>query len=242
MIEYDLITSKGERPVNEDSVRIIDRGDMKVFVLADGLGGQGFGDVASAAAVDAVEKYALNNEYSDDFLYNCFARANEGVVNAQKEKDYYDMRTTLVVLVINGDKASWGHIGDSRLYVFKNCKYEYRTEDHSVPQALLNMGEIREEDIRHHSDRNRLLKAIGSSNEDEDFSFVADESGVNIEGRDFLLCSDGFWEWIVENDMSKILKKSKKTHICLKDMSNKALTDGCGNMMDNISAILVRCK
>lgn len=239
-IEYDLITSRGERTLNEDCVRIIDRGETKVFILADGLGGQGFGDVASCAAVDAVEKYTMENEYNPDFLKNCFIIANEGVVNAQKQRDYYDMRTTLVILVIKGDKASWGHIGDSRLYAFKNSKYEYRTEDHSVVQALLNMGEIKEDDIRHHSDRNKLLRAIGNDSEDG-FQFEIDESDVTVQGRDFLLCSDGFWEWIVEKDMSKILKKTKSAHLCLKNMADKALTDGFGENMDNLSAILVRC-
>ena len=242
IIDYDVITSKGERPVNEDCVRVIDRGETKVFVLADGLGGQGFGDLASHAAIDAVEEFMKNNEFDGEFVKNCLACANNGVLKAQEEKEYFDMRTTLVLLVIHEEKAYWGHVGDSRLYVFSNNKYEYRTPDHSVPQALLNMGEIKEEDIRHHQDRNRLLRALGNNNDGGEFVFDIDESDVNISGRDFLLCSDGFWEWIVEKDMSKVLKKTSDAHICLKNMSNKVLTDGFGNNMDNFSAILVRCR
>lgn len=242
MIDYDLITSKGERGVNEDSVRIIDKGDMKVFVLADGLGGQGHGDVASAAAVSAVEKYARENDFDDNFLNNCFVIANEGVMDAQLDKDYFDMRTTLVILVIVGEKAYCGHVGDSRLYIFKNNKYVYRTPDHSVTQALKNMGEIKEEEIRFHPDRNRLLKALGSPLEEGDVLFDNDASDVDVKNKDFLLSSDGFWEWIVEKDMQKCLLKYNDAHICLKNMSNIALKNGFSNGMDNLSAVLVRCR
>lgn len=241
MTDFDLITSKGERTVNEDSVRIIEKNDFTVFVLADGLGGQGFGDVASNAAVEAVKEYALNNDFDDDFIKNCFICANEGVLNAQREKDYYDMRTTLVVLVVANEKAYWGHIGDSRLYVFKNCRCEKRTADHSVVQTLLNMGEIKDEDIRHHADRNKLLRALGTDDGDSVKFDICNEP-VDISARDFLLCSDGFWEWIIESEMEKLLKKEKDAHICLKNMSNIALVNGFKNNMDNLSAILVRCR
>lgn len=242
MIDYDLITSKGERNINEDSVRIIDKGDMKVFVLADGLGGQGYGDVASTAAVSAVEDYAKNNDFDENFLENCFMSAYESVISAQNEKNYFDMRTTLVILVINDGKAYFGHVGDSRLYTFDKGVYEYRTSDHSVTQALKNMGEIKEEEIRFHPDRNRLLKALGSPLEEGDTLFDNDASDVDVKNKDFLLSSDGFWEWIVEKDMQKCLLKYNDAHICLKNMSNIALKNGFSKGMDNLSAVLVRCR
>lgn len=82
---------------------------------------------------------------------------------SQKEtREYADMKTTMVLLLISGNRAYWGHIGDSRLYYFKKNKMITRTLDHSVPQMLVNTGEIKEKDIRGHEDRSRLLRVVGS--------------------------------------------------------------------------------
>ena len=207
MIDYELFSSKGERAENEDSVRIVDKGSLKAFILADGLGGCGKGEIASLAAVKAVENYILENEFDSDMLRNCFVEAQKGVLDAQKENDYYEMKTTLVVLLINGKKAFWGHIGDSRLYVFNGKKYEYRTSDHSVTQVLYKLGEIKEDEIRHHNDRNKLLRALGSEDLSVENLFECGGENVDVFEKDFLLCSDGFWEWITEKEMQKILKK-----------------------------------
>lgn len=240
MVDYELFSSKGERDENEDSVRIVDKGNLKAFILADGLGGCGKGEIASSAAVKAVEKYVLENDFDFDMLRNCFIEAHKGVLEAQKENDYYEMKTTLVVLLINNKKAFWGHIGDSRLYVFNSKKYEYRTSDHSVTQVLYKLGEIKEEEIRHHKDRNKLLKALGSEDLDVENPFECGGENVDVFDKDFLLCSDGFWEWITEKEMQKVLKKTKTPSAWINEMASKIVENGCGNNMDNFSAIAIR--
>ena len=240
MIDYELFSSKGERAENEDSVRIVDKGSLKAFILADGLGGCGKGEIASLAAVKAVENYILENEFDSDMLRNCFVEAQKGVLDAQKENDYYEMKTTLVVLLINGKKAFWGHIGDSRLYVFNGKKYEYRTSDHSVTQVLYKLGEIKEDEIRHHNDRNKLLRALGSEDLSVENLFECGGENVDVFEKDFLLCSDGFWEWITEKEMQKILKNTKTPSAWINQMASKVVENGCGNNMDNLSAIVVR--
>ena len=72
------------------------------------------------------------------------------------------MKTTVVVLHIKNKNARWAHVGDSRLYFFKNKKLIERTLDHSVPQNLVVCKEIKEKDIRYHADRNRLLRVLGT--------------------------------------------------------------------------------
>ena len=241
MIEFSCFSSKGERLKNEDFIRTVDKNELKAFILADGLGGQGMGDMASSSAVNAVEKYILENDFSEEMLDECFKCAQNSVLKSQEEADYKEMRTTLVILIIYNDKAYFGHIGDSRLYVFDGYDYDYRTSDHSIPQMLLNMGEIKEEEIRHHPDRNKLIKALGSDYELNDEYYSVDGKEIDIKNKSFLLCSDGFWEWIVEEDMEKFLLKAVNTEHWLNLMADRIINNGIGRRMDNFSAIAVKC-
>ena len=241
MIDYELITSQGERRKNEDNVRIVDKGALKAFILADGLGGQGLGDIASRKACDSIEKFILENDFDENMLKNCFKIAQDAVLAAQNECDYFDMRTTLVVLLIYKGKAYFAHIGDSRLYLFDCDKYKYHSSDHSVPQVLVNLGEIMDKDIRHHPERNRLLRALGSSETEDDKLCDIDGERIEVLSKSFLLCSDGFWEWIEEKDMEKMLKKSSTASTWLNMMCDKVLENGINNNMDNFSAIAVIC-
>lgn len=241
--DFDFIISKGERTHNEDFLKIISTQDMTAFVLADGLGGQGYGDIASTSAVSAVEEYLLNNRFEGiETLKNCFASAQKGVLSAQNNYEYEQMRTTLVILVIFKERAFWGHIGDSRLYVFSGDSYEYRTKDHSVPQALCNMGEIKENEIRHHDERNKLLRALGSPEIGEDSLIEIGGENIDVKNKSFLLCTDGFWEWIEEKEMSRKLKSSSCADQWLSAMTNIVTKKGCGKNMDNFSAIAVVCR
>ena len=241
MTDYSFMTGKGERANNEDCVRVVDKGSFKAFILADGLGGHGNGEIASAAAVSAVENFVVNNDFNENMLNECFIQAQKGVFEAQEVCAFDEMRTTLVVLIINDNKAYWGHIGDSRLYVFDGIKCDYRTSDHSIPQLLLNMGEIEEKEIRHHSERNKLLKALGSPASENDELYSLGGENIDVRGKSFLICSDGFWEWIEEKDMEKYLKKSKDADSWLKTMADKVVDKGCGKNMDNLSAITIIC-
>ena len=93
----------------------------------------------------------------------------------------------------------WGHVGDSRLYYFKNGRIVKRTLDHSVPQMLVAAGEIDEKEIRHHPDRNRLVRVMGM--EWDEPKYQVSEPMPEEPGQAFLLCSDGFWENIEEEQI-----------------------------------------
>ena len=151
------------------------------------------------------------------------------------------MKTTAVVLQIRENDIQWAHVGDSRLYVFHKNKYKDRTRDHSVPQMLVNAGEIKEKDIRNHPDRNRLLRVMGI--EWDKPKYVLSDSIEKKDGLAFLLCSDGFWELIEEKQMEKCLKKSKSAKQWLESMKEIVLKQGIGTDMDNFTAITVLvCK
>ena len=117
------------------------------------------------------------------------------------------MKTTVVMLCVSGNNAYWTHVGDSRLYFFRKGKLVLHTKDHSIPQMLVAAGEIKEKNIRRHPDRNKLLRVMGTDWEEPQYA-VSDPIELQ-EGDAFLLCSDGFWENIVEKQMQKCLKKQK---------------------------------
>ena len=151
-------TNQGGRDHNEDSVRCC--AEQGVFVLSDGLGGHGSGEVASALAADILFEGCSAHPDSDG-LAELFQKANEAVMEGQKVPGQEDMKTTAVALSVAGDLAVWGHVGDSRLYRFSGGALSQETRDHSVTYMKYLGGEISYMDIYHDDDRPSLLRALG---------------------------------------------------------------------------------
>ncbi|SEG24410.1 Serine/threonine protein phosphatase PrpC [Eubacterium ruminantium] len=237
MITYAEYTDVGNREKNEDSIGsfLTDAGGL--FILADGLGGHGRGEYASSSVVrTGMQIYHDNTEGFQ--LSDCFDKCQEVLLREQEENpELYDMKTTMVALQINDSVAKWAHVGDSRLYCFKKRKLLKRTLDHSVPQMLVAMGEITEKDIRFHEDRNRLLRVMGSEGDDKNYT-LSDELKLS-KSYEFLLCSDGFWENILEDDMVDTLKRANDVDEWMRLMVEIVKTNGNGTNMDNNSAIAV---
>lgn len=208
MLTYAVFSDKGDRPYNEDSTYAVATENEGCFALADGLGGQGKGDVASKFVVEEVKKKydQKRKKCLEKFITDMVSECQRDLMEVKGQEDITeDMMTTLVVLLVDDNQVSWGHVGDSRLYHFSDGKIVERTKDHSVCQVLAATGEIDESEIRHHPDRNRLLRAVG----------MHDQTGIlnsvqtiekNENRHQFLLCSDGFWEYIDEKHMEKTLK------------------------------------
>lgn len=238
MIEFSLFTDEGSRENNEDSVGMYQDGEAFCFMLADGLGGHGMGEVASQLAIEtAVGRFAQGGRGAS-FLQDAFEAAQESIAARQQEDRHCrDMKTTLVVLDIETDRIRWGHIGDSRLYYFVKGKLKERTLDHSVPQMLVSAGELKEKEIRHHPDRNRLLRVLGTDQEEVNYQ---ESQWIDRSGRQaFLLCSDGFWELIEEKKMESALKKASTPEAWIQAMREIVCKNGRGTNMDNYSAVAV---
>lgn len=241
MIDYAIITEPGEKETNEDAVRVcVNRPLMTYgFALADGLGGYGHGEIASNFVVDCFSAALENTTQMDKhFLNGCFDTAQALLMQEKEKAGFTAIKTTLVLLLISGDTAQWGHIGDSRLYLFRKGTMASRTMDHSVPQMLALEKKIKDKDIRHHPDRNRLLRAMGV--EWDEPWYEIDKKDVKVcSGDTFLLCSDGFWEWIDEKKVISILKKNLPAFDALALMKQEVEANGQGKDMDNYSAILI---
>lgn len=241
MLTFGHISGKGDRQVNEDSVGagFFSEREEKVFVLCDGLGGHGYGDAASNIAkrafLDTFTKYDGN---AAAYFALAFGKAQADIVGAQeKNSGMSQMKTTLVVLVVDGNRCTWAHIGDSRLYYFRDGSLVSRTADHSVPQMLLKAGEITEDQIRFHPDRNKLLRALGDAENEP--KYTASET-VEARGETaFLLCSDGFWEHITEDRMESALRGSKNAQEWADIMCRTVEENNRNKKADNYSAITV---
>lgn len=238
MVKFAMLSKAGSRENNEDSIGMYQDEDSWCFILADGLGGHGKGEVASRVAVDSVIEQFVVQDEREDFLDRAFEAAQKAIMTRQRtDRTCFDMKTTMVVLDIEKEKVQWGHIGDSRLYYFQNGKLKERTLDHSVPQMLVAVGEIKEKDIRHHPDRNRLLRVLGVEMDEMNHQL---SEPLEVNGKQaYLLCSDGFWELIEEKKMEATLRKASDPEKWLEAMEEIVLKNGKNTDMDNYSAVAV---
>ncbi|MBQ8040108.1 MAG: serine/threonine-protein phosphatase [Lachnospiraceae bacterium] len=198
MIHGACFSDKGTREINEDCAFIKEENDRLAAVVADGLGGQGGGNIASQIAVKHLCDFLPSD--GQDELHNRFEKANEAILNNQRPG--IKMMSTAVALYVDNNYALWAHMGDSRLYHFYNGKLLMQTYDHSVSQMAVYRGDITQDKIRFHEDRNRILRALGGDEEArEEQNCIVLDPGFHA----FLLCTDGFWEYVLEKEMEDAL-------------------------------------
>jgi serine/threonine protein phosphatase PrpC len=232
------VSEVGGRPNNEDFCGFLQVNSSTCWAVADGLGSHNAGELASKAAVETVlESFRQNPELSAAAIEGHVSAAQEAILNMQRnDPATAGMRTTLVMLISDSRQALWAHIGDSRLYRFQACGLVTQTEDHSVPQSLAKAGEISPGQIRGHADRNRLLRALGDSGPAR-ASVLA--TPVLLSDTDaFLLCTDGFWEYVLEIEMLADLVASSSPQGWL-DRATVRLRQRAWGEYDNYTALAI---
>ena len=239
-IDTYLFSDCGARANNEDyGERYCGADGTGVFVVCDGLGGHNGGEIASRGATRFVQKSLQScKHFSESLLLNTMNNANRAVLLAQKKApERADMRTTIVCATVAQNTFRYFHVGDSRLYYFKNGTLYTQTVDHSLPQATVAMGELSPSLLRFSEDRNKLLKVLGNK---ENLSIAALAPPVTIESGDaFLLCTDGFWEYVYEVEMEQDLVKSGNAEQWCSFMLRRLLRR-VSNNNDNFTALCGR--
>lgn len=238
-MHYAVVTNNGSRPVNEDSVGVYQKGESSIFVLCDGLGGHGMGDIASATVKDSfISLFSEVNGECGDFIENAFLLSQQELMTKQETLHAkHRMKTTAVCVATDKQNAYIGFCGDSRCYVFTRNKVRFRTKDHSIPQMLVDSKVIKEKEIRNHPDRNMVMKVMGVDWESPMCEVLPTLPLKKAQA--FLLCSDGFWELIEEDRMCRLLKEAKTVEQWLESMTREVEANGVGRNMDNFSAIAV---
>lgn len=229
---------QGPRPYNQDRLAYSYSKDALLIVLADGMGGHRHGEVAAQLAVktltDAFQEEAtpaLNNPAG--FLKHTIQQVHDAIGVLTEANDMLEApRTTIVAAVLQDNHLYCAHVGDSRLYHFRQGKLQYKTEDHSVVQMLYRRGQLEKEAMLTHPNRHKIYNCLGGDK--QPLIDLAQTSNL-LEGDTLLLCSDGLWTVLDDTEIADILHGGTVTDTIpelLEEADFRSQVEG-----DNMSAI-----
>ena len=210
-----------------------------LFAVADGMGGHAAGEIASRATIKAFEAatHSLRHEQGEgsisSALRQAFDKANEHVFKmAVSNEKYTGMGTTMTALYLPGDGTAYCcHIGDSRLYLYRDGVLQQLTKDHTYVANLQEKGEITEEEAFVHPQRHMLLKALGVEEE-----IMADVLHFELQGQDrLLLCSDGLSDMLRDVEIASIIGDEDVQQAAYRLLELSLVNGG----RDNVTLILI---
>ena len=220
--DVSMLTDVGcVRELNEDSGTYVQPDDQEVLkskgtlvVVADGMGGHSAGEVASGLAVDVISRvYYENGGDPRSALESAFHEANRAIFKtAERDSSKSGMGTTCTALVLQNGTAISAHIGDSRIYLVRDGSIYLMTEDHSAVMEMVKAGLITLSQARHHPEKNVILRAMGSHAEVEVTTWQ--EPFPVRAGDRFLLCSDGLYDLVEDEEIKQIVLLSEPRTAC----------------------------
>jgi protein phosphatase len=231
------------RENNEDSIDVKVFPDMTVCLVADGMGGQAAGEVASKRAIEIVprelKKYlsgVIGNEETKNILRRAIVQANEEIMAmAALDRELKNMGTTIVVSLWRKGSAVmyFASMGDSRAYQIRGKKIDQLTVDHSIAQALVEAKTISAAEARTHRYRNVLWKYLGSAEVGEG----PEVKVVQLQAGDrYLLCTDGLSGVVADEQLLSFIKDKTDMQECADGLGQLALDAGS---RDNISCVVI---
>ena len=239
-VQVGSISDRGlsdKRPLNEDSY--LADAARGIFVVADGVGGADAGEIASQTAVDvlndAFRQKITDGEDVEDLMELAIQRANSSIHQMAAENPRFSMMaTTVVALHLDGNRATIGHVGDSRLYrLTPDGQLRRETEDHSVVEEEVRAGRMTPEQAANHPSKNVISRALGAEN-----SVEADMKVIEVEdGSSFLLCTDGITRHIPDNELREVLMSAANPADLCEEMKRRCYQRGAE---DNLTAVIVQ--
>lgn len=232
MIEFGHLTHVGlRRNLNEDTY--YGDSELALWLVADGMGGHEYGEIASALARETIVRETRRGTA----LPQAIRVADEEIIRASRQRgDSLPMGTTVVAARVTGPRFEVAWVGDSRVYLWRDNKLTQLSQDHSYVQELIARGAITVDQARSHPHRNVVTQALGVT--DPDALDVATLSGELVPGTQLLLCSDGLTEEVDDAVIARILAHTEcSAQECVDGLVAAAL-DGGGS--DNITVILIR--
>ncbi len=232
---------KGSRKVNQDRIAYTFSRDTLMLVVADGMGGHAGGEIAAQIAVRLfIERFQqeakpiLKNPLK--FLQDTMLRAHAALGSYANQFSMLETpRTTCVCCIVQAGHAYWGHVGDSRLYLFRQGGLIGATKDHSKVQYLVDQGIIGADEVVSHPDRNKIFSCLGGLVDP-----VIDLSRRTPlrNGDVIFMCTDGLWSVFDQREVATWLTSTPILTTAPKMMREGEKRGGADG--DNLSAIVVR--
>lgn len=231
----------GKRANNEDRLAHCYSRDALMMVVADGMGGHYYGEIAAQIAVQTlVESFqrSATPTIRDPFLFlqTAMMNAHRAIIDFTENHKLNDSpRTTCVACIVQNNVGYWAHAGDSRLYLMRGGKVLSHTRDHSRMQLLLDQGIINEAQAAVHPERNKVYSCFGGPLTPE----IEFSRKTPLEAGDVIfLCTDGVWGPL-PGDMIAVALKSDNLMKAVPMLLGQAEIRG-GPNADNLSAVVVR--
>ena len=238
-IESSALTDRGlneRRPLNEDSM-LHDR-ERSIFAVADGVGGAEAGEVASSTAIEVLDeafRHQIDGADVEDLMELAIQRANASIHQmAQEHAKFSMMATTIVALHLKGNVATFGHVGDSRLYRLTPDGLLHReTEDHSIVEEEVRAGRMTPEQAANHPSKNVISRALGAEQ-----AVDVDMKTIEVEdGTEFLLCTDGITRHVSDNELRQLMVVSNSLEELCDELKRRCYDRGAE---DNLTVVVVR--
>jgi protein phosphatase len=242
-LDFYQLSAKGDRQINQDCMASYVAEDYAIFIVADGLGGHHAGEKASkyfcqgvllqlknfqplvAKQADPVQVIAQWMDAAVAEMRRLFA-GDEYAENAH---------TTCAILYLDRQQTITVHCGDSRIYKLDQHRLLWRTRDHSLTQKLLDEGKITEQEMAMHPEQNQLTRSISIQSQHRPDIHVYP---AILSGECFVLCSDGFWEYIKESELHQ-LAITPSLQDSLKKMIKLTVFRAAGRS-DNVTVQVIR--
>ncbi|GLT22832.1 MULTISPECIES: PP2C family serine/threonine-protein phosphatase [Zoogloea] len=225
----------GKRRTNQDRVAYSYTRDALLMVLADGMGGHLYGEVAAQISVQFIAQsfqQEARPKVTDPvlFLSRVLSNAHHAILDYAFDKHLADIpRTTIVACLIQEGVAHWAHAGDSRLYMIRKGRLVAQTRDHSRVQLMLDQGLLDAEAAAVHPGRNRIFSCLGGNHPPQ----IEFSRGASLANGDVIaICSDGVWGPLEPETLVKSLADGRVMESVPKVMNEAELLGGhqCDNM------------
>ena len=227
-----------ERENNED--RVLSDPERGIFAVVDGVGGESGGEVAAQTAVDVLRaRLSRRTAETERLIREAIALANKQILEkAQAEPELAGMACVLTVAVLDGAKATIGHVGDSRLYLLQRGGIRKVTRDHSPVGMREDAGELSETEAMFHPRRNEIFRDVGSAPHEPDEDGFVDIYSIPFDAESaLLLCSDGLSDLVPSATIREIVEaRAGRPEAAVRELIDAANAAGG---KDNISVVLV---
>ncbi|MBV8360791.1 MAG: Stp1/IreP family PP2C-type Ser/Thr phosphatase [Deltaproteobacteria bacterium] len=249
-LRADALTDVGRvREHNEDSVlafeckrdSLINPAQTFLYVVADGMGGAEAGEVASAIAVETIRTYVEDKMALSGaadirlILQEALEQANSKIIEYQREHpEARNMGSTAVAALVNPPEAAIAWVGDSRAYICDDQGLRQLSKDHSLVQRLIEIGQITQEEARHHEHKNVITRSLGAR---PTGPAGAESLSMRLKRGDrLLLCSDGLTAHVEDRQINELLRRHFDPTAAAREL---VVAANAGGGTDNVSVVVI---